>query len=57
MEKYQENPQLLDPLLQEIVLPVALKLRDVSIGDVGVAAKDDILYFLSRLLWVLSSVR
>ena len=57
MEKYQENPQLLDPLLQQIVAPLTQRLRDVSVGTREVSALVDVRYYLSRLLWVIASVR
>jgi len=61
MEKYQENPQLLDPLLQEIIAPLAQALQEASLkppaGGTDGEARQDVINCLSQMLWVIASVR
>ena len=61
MEKYQENPQLLDPILQDIIAPLAQALQraslDATAGRSGAGARQDLVNHLSQLLWVIASVR
>lgn len=61
MEKYQENPQLLDPLLQEITAPLAQALQEASLevpdNAPDAEAQHSIVNYLSQMLWVIASVR
>ena len=57
MEKYQENPQLLDPVLQEIVAPLALALRQSSSGDELLKSSQTRSHYISQFIWVTASVR
>ena len=61
MEKYQENPQLLDPILQDIIAPLAQALQQASLdataGGSSAKAKQNLINHLSQILWVIASVR
>lgn len=57
MEHYQENPQLLDPVLQEIVAPLALALRRASSGQQLSSSSWSRSHYISQFIWVTASVR
>ena len=53
--KYQEQPQLLDPLLEGIVAPLAALLRSAAAAPAAADLRR--VRDVSRLLWQLSMVR
>lgn len=55
MSKYQEQPQLLDPLLEGVVAPLAALLR--AAAEDPPAADLRRVRAIARLLWQLSVVR
>ena len=57
MEKYQENPQLLDPVLQKIVAPLATALRSCSSEDGLPKSSRSKSHYISQFIWVAASVR
>lgn len=54
LDKYQEQPQLLDPYLEGIVMPLSALLRTAATAP---APDMEAAHSVSRLLWVAATVR